>query len=286
MQPQPLTKTLGERFKPGRVALHLGLIAVLFIWTYPFLWMFSSTFRPSAEVYQAPLRLFSATPTLENFTRAWQAANFSQYLLNSAVVTTSTVVLTLFLTATAGFALGRRKFPGRLVFMGLVGATMFLPHGYTIIPIYDLINRLGLNNTLPGVILALTGTGFILYIFMFTAYFAGLPGELEESARLDGANIFQLFALVMLPLAKPIIATVIILEFLNTWSAFLIPLVLTLTRPELRVVGVGMYSFFGENPVDWTALAAAASISLVPVIAVFVLLQHYFVEGIAGAIKS
>lgn len=272
--------------KPWRVVLHLSLIALLVLWVYPFIWMLASAFRPSTEVYQEPLRLFSATPTFEHFERAWASANFSRYLLNSVVVTVTTVLLTLFLCATAGFALGRRAFPGRAVLLGLIGATMFLPHGYTIIPVFDLITRMGLNNTLQGVIVALTGTGFILYIFMFTAYFAGLPGELEEAARVDGANVFQLFWMVMLPLAKPIVATVAIFEFMQTWNAFLVPLVLTLTRPDLRVVGVGMYSFFGENQVDWTALAAAASISLLPIIVVFLLFQRYFVEGVAGAIKS
>lgn len=274
------------RVKPWKVLLHICFIALLFLWIYPFLWMAASAFRPSAEVYQEPLRLLSPTPTTEHFARAWGAANFSRYLLNSLVVTVSTVVLTLLFAGTAGYALGRRSFAGRKPLMALIGATMFLPHGYTIIPVFDLVTRLGMNNTLQGVILALTGTGFILYIFMFTAYFAGLPREMEEAAVMDGANVFQVFFRVMLPLAGPIIATVAIFEFMQTWNAFLIPLVLTLTRPDLRVVGVGMYSFFGENQVDWTALAAAATISLLPIIIVFLLFQRYFVEGVAGAVKS
>lgn len=274
------------RVKPWKLLLHVCFIALLFLWIYPFLWMAASAFRPSAEVYQEPLRLLSPTPTTEHFGRAWEAANFSRYLLNSLVVTLSTVLLTLLFAGTAGYALGRRSFPGRRPLLALIGATMFLPHGYTIIPVFDLVTRLGMNNTLQGVVLALTGTGFILYIFMFTAYFAGLPREMEEAAVMDGANVFQVFFRVMLPLAGPIIATVAIFEFMQTWNAFLIPLVLTLTRPDLRVVGVGMYSFFGENQVDWTALAAAATISLLPIIIVFLLFQRYFVEGVAGAVKS
>ncbi|BDP44316.1 sugar ABC transporter permease (plasmid) [Deinococcus aetherius] len=273
-------------FNPWRLLLHVSFIAVLLLWVSPFVWMLASTFRPAVEAQRAPLALFSATPTLENLQRAWELGNFSRYFLNSLVVSLSTVVIVTLVTALAGFALGRRTFPGRLPLLALLGATLFLPQGYTVIPIYDLVGRLGLNNTLGGVTLALTGTGFVLYVFMFTAYFASLPRELEEAALVDGTNIFQMFLYVMLPLARPIIATVAILEFISSWNAFLLPLVLTFTRPELRTLGVGIYSFFGENPVDWTALAAAATLCLLPVILVFVLFQRAFVEGVAGAVKS
>jgi ABC-type glycerol-3-phosphate transport system permease component len=275
-----------RRVQPARILQHGVLIVLALVWVYPFIWMFASAFRPAAEVVRDPLALVSPTPTFENITRAWESANFSRYFVNSVLVTIFDVIVTLFITTTAGFALGRRTFPGRLPLMALIGATVFLPESYTIIPIYDLVSRAGLNNSLPGVVLALTGTSFVVYLFMFTAYFSGLPRELEEAARVDGANIFQLFLLVMLPLARPIIATVAIFQFMRSWNAFLIPLVLTLTRPDLRVLGVGMYSFFGENPVDWTALAAAATISLTPIIIVFLLFQRYFVEGVAGAVKS
>lgn len=275
-----------RQIHPWRFALHLILLGVLALWVYPFMWMLVTALRPAAEVAQDPLQLFPETFTFENFQRAWAAANFSRYLLNSVIVTLSSVALTVMLTALAGYALGRRSFPGRVPLLALLGMTIFLPHGYTVIPVYDLVTRLGLNNTLQGVILALSGTGFILYIFMFTAYFAGLPKEVEEAAVIDGANVLQVFFQVMLPLAGPIIATVAILEFMNSWNAFLYPLVLTLTRPDLRVLGVGMYSFFGEYGVDITGLMAAATISLIPVIAVFMLFQRYFVEGVAGAVKS
>lgn len=281
--PKPSTRW---RVKPWRVLLYAALTVSALLWVYPFVWMLATAFKPSAEAAADPLRLIPLQPTLENFARAWSQANFSRYLLNSTLVTLGSVTLTLFLTATAGFALGRRSFPGRAFILGVLGATLFLPSGYTIIPIFDLINRIGLNNTLLGIIVASAGTGFVIHVFLFTAYFAGLPRELEEAALVDGASIHQIFWRVMLPLAGPVVATVAIFEFMQTWNAFLIPLVLTLTRPDLRVLGVGMYSFFGENSVDTTGLMAAACISLIPIILVFLFLQRYFVEGVAGAVKS
>ena len=132
-----------------------------------------------------------------------------------------------------------------------------MPKGYTIIPIYTLINSLGLNNTLAGVILAEAGGAHVLFILLFTAYFRGLPKELEEAAQIDGAGFLRTFAQVMMPLAKPIIATTGIMQFMYTWNSFLIPLVFTLSKPELRTLGVGMYQFVGEHSVDWTGAAAA-----------------------------
>lgn len=271
--------------RPSLIALHLFLIAVLVAWLYPFVWIFGTSFKPQEEVFSRPLALLPSTPTLENFARAWDKANFSTYFLNTVIVTGATTLIVLAVTALAGFALGRRAFRGRAAVMGILGVSIFLPQGYTIIPVYDLINRLGLNNTLTGVVLASAGAGFIIYTFMFTAYFAGLPREIEEAAIVDGVNVFQLFFQVMLPLARPVLASVAILEFLQIWNSFLIPLTLTLSAPDKRVLGVGMYAFFGQSGLDWTGLAAAATISLVPVVLVFLALQRYFVEGVAGAVK-
>ncbi|MQA06911.1 MAG: ABC transporter permease subunit, partial [Streptosporangiales bacterium] len=121
---------------------------------------------------------------------------------------------------------------------------------------------------------------------LFMGYFAAVPKELEESAILDGAGHIRMYWQIMLPLAKPVIGTVAIFNFIGTWNSFLIPLVLTLTRPELRTLGVGIYSFSGEFGTDWTGLAAGSVITIVPIIVVFLWLQRYFIEGLAGSVKG
>jgi len=132
----------------------------------------------------------------------------------------------------------------------------------------------------------LSGGAHVASILLYLGYFRQLPRELEESAVIDGAGFLSVFGRIMLPLANPVTATVTLLTFLGTWNAFFLPLVFTFSRPDLRTLSVGMLAFVGENSTDWSGMAAAATISLLPVVALFVLLQRYFVEGIAGAIKS
>jgi multiple sugar transport system permease protein len=192
----------------------------------------------------------------------------------------------LFLTSTCGYVFGRYNFPGKKIIIALLVATIFINNGYIVIPVFDLMKRLGLLNTLTAVILVEAGGGQVLFVLMFMGFFAGLPVELEESARIDGAGFFKVFTRIMLPLSTPIIATVSIFQFMNTWNAFFNPLIFTLGRPELRTLGVGMFSFIGENSFDWTGATAAASISLIPVIIVFLSFQKLFINGVVGAIKG
>jgi raffinose/stachyose/melibiose transport system permease protein len=124
-----------------------------------------------------------------------------------------------------------------------------------------------------------------VYILLFAGFFSQLPSELHEAAVIDGAGFVRIFAQIMLPLAGPVIATTVILQFMASWNSFFLPLVLTLSRPELRTLGVGMFAFQGEYFSDWSGMAAAATLALLPIIGVFLLLQRHFVEGIAGAVK-
>ncbi|WP_226527237.1 carbohydrate ABC transporter permease [Metabacillus niabensis] len=272
--------------KIGIPFVHLLLLGFGVIWIYPFIWMVTASFKTNSEYISGGLSLLPEKFQFENYIRAWTTANFSTYFINTVIITVSVVIIVIVLCAMTGYALGRYEFPGRKFMLIAIAATMFLPKGYTIIPMYTLVNSLGLNNTLAGVILAESGGAHILFILLFTAHFRGIPKELEEAAEIDGAGFFRTFVKVMLPLSKPIVATTGILQFMWAWNSFLIPLVFTLNKPELRTLGVGMYQFVGENSIDWTGAAAAASISLIPVIIVFILFQRYFVEGIAGAVKG
>jgi raffinose/stachyose/melibiose transport system permease protein len=182
--------------------------------------------------------------------------------------------------------LGTKSFIGKKVIIGMLAGLVFLPQGYTIIPVFDLITFLHLDGSLLGIILAESGSAHIIMILLFTGYFRQMPRELEESAVLDGASFPRIFWQIMLPLAKPVIATTIILQFIASWNDFLVPLVLTLSRPELRTLAVGVYSFQGDNFTSWTDMSAASTISLLPVIVVFLFLQRYFIEGMAGAVKQ
>ena len=261
------------------------LLPIGFGWIYPFLWMVSAGFKSSNEIFSGLGRIPN-DPQPGNFSRAWTDANIGQYFLNTVIVTVGSIAIVLVTVSMMGYVLGRHQFPGKKLVIVLFAVTVFLPEGYTIIPIFELVNRLGLANSLAGVTLAQAGGAHVVMVLLFAGYFAQLPNELEEAAVIDGAGFLRVFWEIMLPLAKPIVATTIILQFMHSWNAFLQPLVLTLARPDLRTLAVGIYAFQGEFYTDWSGMAAAATISLAPIVIVFLFLQRYFVEGIAGAVKT
>ena len=248
--------------------------------------MVSAALKTNDEIFRAGTNLFPKALIVENFERAWVQANISQYFINTVIIAVGSVLLVLVTTSMMGYVLGRYRFPGRRLVVSIFVATVFLPKGYTIIPVFDLIHSLGLNGTLTGVILAQSGGAHVIFILLFAGYFGQLPKELEEAAIVDGAGFLRVFLQIMLPLAKPVIATVVIMQLIASWNDFLLPLVLTLPTPELRTLSVGMYAFRGEYFIDWSGMAAAATISIIPIILVFLAMQRYFIEGIAGAVKS
>jgi ABC-type glycerol-3-phosphate transport system permease component len=261
------------------------LLGVCAIWVYPLLWMVAASLRDNASVFTG-VGLLTDVLHLENYWRAWHDAHMGDYFLNTVIVTAASIVITVTAVAMMGYVLGRYKFRGKWLVVAVFAIVIFLPDGYTIIPVVDLINRLQLGSSLWGLILAESGGAHVVATLLFAGYFSRLPKELGEAAMIDGAGFVRTFAQVYLPLAKPVVAVAVILQFLHSWNDFLLPLVLTLTRPELRTLSVGMYAFQGEEFTDWSGMMAAATIGLLPIIVLFLFLQRYFVEGVAGAVKE
>ena len=282
------TRTQHRLFSATNVRLALTTIIltlIAFLWIYPFLWMVSAALKSTTEIFSG-LGLVPQQFHWDNFARAWTQAHIGKYFFNTVIITVASIAIVVVSSSMIGYALGRYSFPGKKIIIGLFIAHVFLPEGYTIIPVFALINKLGLGNSLLGVILGESGSAHIVQILLFTGYFSQLPKELEEAAIMDGAGFFRIFARVMLPLTKPVIATAVILQFMQSWNDFFLPLVLTLSRPDLRTLAVGMFAFQGEYFTDWSGMAAAATISLLPIIIIFLFLQRYFVEGVTGAIKQ
>ena len=214
-----------------------------------------------------------------------ERGRIASYFVNSVLITAGTVLLVVVRSALAGYVLGRYDFPGKKLLIGVFLVTFFLPEGYTIIPVTQLTDQLGLLNTHAGVILGLGAGGQIASTLLYAGYFRGLPKELEESAKLDGAGPFRTFFQIMMPMAWPITATVVILTFLFAWNTYLLPLVFTLSEPDLRTLAIGMTVFVGEYGHDWSGMAAAAVISLSRSSCV----RHppaQVVDSIAGAVNS
>lgn len=270
----------------GKMVLYAVLSVLAFFWIYPFLWMVSASFKTQSEFFASSISIIPKSLTLDNFIRAWNNANFGVYFKNSIVVTVAVVFIVLMTTSLAGYVLGRYVFIGKKVILGIFMASITIPLVFTIIPVYELLKQIGLSKSLFGLILAESGGGHVVFLMLFSGFYASIPKEMEEAGTIDGCSFPQIYASIMLPLAKPIMVTVVIMQFIWTWNSFLLPLTITLNNPSMRTLAVGLYALRGENVVDWTGIAAGASIAVVPVIIVFICCQRYFVEGMAGAVKS
>ena len=282
----PRYLVFGDR-KPTRgVALTSLLLAALCcLWIYPFLWMISTSLKTTAEIFMGT-GLIPETPVLENYARAWTDAHMGRYFINTVLVTIGSLILVTFCTSLLGYVLGRYSFRGKSLLIAAFVATVFVPQGFTIIPIFEMLGFFNLSTSLWGLTLATSGHAMAIYVLLFAGYFRQLPDELEDAAIMDGVGFFKIFWYVMLPLARPIAVTVIIMQVLHAWNDFLLPLVITLANPAIRTLSVGIYAFKGEQSIDWSGMAAASTISVVPIVLLFVLLQRYFINGLAGAVKG
>jgi raffinose/stachyose/melibiose transport system permease protein len=274
-----------RRARP-RVFTHAVLLVVGFFWVYPLLWAIAGSLKTDTGFIGSGLSLIPHGTHWHNYVHAWNGANFSDYFANSVIITSCTVFFTLLFSSMAGYALARTSFPGRKVLLGVILVTFFLPRGYTIVPVYDTINRLGLLNTVWSVVLVQVASGMVFNTFLFMGYFRTVAKEIEEAARVDGAGYHQTYLYVILPLARPMLATLGLFAFIQSWNDFMTPLVFTLGQPHLRTVSVGLYAFISQTSTDWTALAAASVISLAPIMIVFIVAQRHIVAAIAGAVKG
>lgn len=276
----------GQRRPSLKIVLtSLALALLCCIWVYPFLWMISTSLKTTAEIFSGT-GLIPESPILSNYARAWTEAHMGQYFLNTLVVTVGSLLIVTVCASLLGYVLGRYDFPGKTAVIVAFVGTVFIPQGFTIIPIFEMLSFLRLSHNLFGLTLATSGHAMAIYVLLFAGYFKQLPDELEEAAVMDGVSFLRIFWYVMMPLARPIVITVVIMQVLHAWNDFLLPLVITLANPSIRTLSVGIYAFKGEQSIDWSGMAAASTISVVPVVILFILLQRYFINGLAGAVKG
>ncbi|MDR1901782.1 MAG: carbohydrate ABC transporter permease [Treponema sp.] len=268
------------------LVLNLLLLSVACIWIYPFFWTIGSAFKEPADFFKDRLAIIPEHPTIENYIRIWKTAHFDTYFINTVIVVVCVVFLVLTMSCMAGYVIGRYRFMGKNGILMVFVASMMLPLVSTIIPTYQIIKSIGLVGTKTGLVLAQSGGAHVVFVMLFSGFFRQIPKEMEEAALMDGCGFFRTFIKVMAPLAQPISVTTIIMESIWSWNAFLLPLVLTLNNPAARTLAVGLYSFKGENTVDWTGISAGGVFAIVPIVILFLFLQKYFVNGVAGAVKT
>jgi multiple sugar transport system permease protein len=263
----------------GRIAVYVLLFLGLIVLVGPFIWMVLGSFKPRGEFLQIPPTWLPEQPTLDNYNRLVERLDFPRYFFNSTVVAGVVTVANLIFAPMLGFALAKLEFAGKGVLMGLVIATLMLPAAATLIPLFVLMSSFDLVNTYPGLVLPFLAGPF--GVFLTRQFFLGLPDELLEAARIDGAGEFRTFFQIAMPLAAPVLATLGILTFLGSWNGFLYPLVMA-TSPEMYTLPVALATFAtGQFQADHGMLMAGSVILVLPVLIVFVLLQRWITEGIA-----
>lgn len=261
---------------PGTVLLYAALTVTALVWMAPLLWMISTSFKPEADILTS-IALIPENPTLVHYTKVLKTAQMGRWFLNSAIVTLLTTTLVLVVDAMAGYAFARINFPGRNVLFVLVVSTLMVPQQVLLVPLYVLLVRLGMLNSYAG--LAFPRVGLALGVFLMCQFFKGLPKELDEAARLDGCSRWSMFWRISLPLARPVAAALAIFTFLGSWNDFLWPLVAT-TKESRFTLTVGLANFAGTFQTEYGSLMAAACMTSLPMLVVFLLLQRQFVRGI------
>lgn len=241
----------------------------------PFFWMISSAFKPESEILKLPPTLIPKDPTLENFINLFTELNFLVYLRNTLIIVIFSFVGLLF-NAMAGYGFAKYNFKGKNNLFYLVLATMMIPGQVTMIPIYLLLNQMGLTNTMAGIILP--GLAVAFSIFLFRQFMETIPIDLIEAARLDGAGEFYIFFRLIIPIAKPIFAVQGILTFIGAWNSFLWPLIIA-NSEKLYTLSVGLSLLQGQYANNFALQMAGAAFMVVPIIIIFAFFQKYIVEG-------
>lgn len=274
----------------GDRAVGLTSQTVLVIWTVlvvaPLLWTVMSSFKTTEEIFASPFALPTSLQ-LENYVNAWTLAGIGSYFVNSVLVVTASLALTMVLGAMSAYVLARFPFPGRGAVRTLVVAGLTFPIFLAVVPLFFILQQAGLLNTLPGLVAAYTAYAYPFTVFFLVSFFEELPAEISEAAAIDGASEWRTFFQVMLPMARPGMAAVAILNFVGLWNQFLLPVVLN-TNQSNYVLTQGMASFASQAgySVDFGALFAGAVTTIVPVLAVYLVFQRRLQGSVVqGSVK-
>jgi multiple sugar transport system permease protein len=277
-------RSLGKHFRT--LMLYLVIANGALVMVLPFLYMVSTSLKPHAYSIQFDPGLIPTDPSIQNYTEAWRSSNFQLYFKNSLVVALASVFLVVLISAMMAYAFARLTFPGREFIFYTILLVLMVPNVVGLIPQFLLAKAFGLRNSLPGLIIFYVAGMVPFNTFLLRGFFETLPRELEDAVLIDGGNYFTIFFRMILPLSKPALATVAIFSFLGFWDEFILALTF-IDDASIRTLPVAIAMFHGQHGTDWGLVFAASLIAVVPVIAVFVSLQRYFVGGLtAGAFKG
>jgi sn-glycerol 3-phosphate transport system permease protein len=259
----------------------LALLAISLLVALPFLWMLSTSLKPDLRaVYQFPPEWIPREPAWDNYLRAWRAAPFGRYMLNSTIVAVGVMVLQVVNGCLAAYVFSRIRFPGRELLFLLFLAVLMIPTQVTVVPNYIILSRLGWLDTYWALIIPFAATAF--GTFLIRQSFLGIPQDLVDAALIDGASHLTILRHIMIPLSKPMIITFALLSFNWRWNDYFWVLIMT-NSDRMRTLPVGIVAMRGgaEGGSNWHIIMAATIIVLLPILLLFIFAQRYFIEGIA-----
>lgn len=263
------------------VLTYIMLILIAIICAGPFIWLLAASFRSGQNIYD--ISLIPENPTVENYVGVWEFLSVPRYLLNTVIITVGSIVLDVILSALCAYPLACMRFKGKNVVLSLLLASMIIPAAAGMIINYLTISAMHLLDTLAGVILV--GSVKVFSIILMRQGYLGVPKDLIEAARIDGAGELRIWWQIMLPGIMPTISTVIIFDFISRWNEFLWPIIV-LQDPEKYPLAAALQYLNGSFNYKFGYIAAGAIISVIPVIIVFILCQKNYIEAVSGAVKG
>lgn len=284
------TAVYSTKTKIVRFLIFLFMTAVALLTLYPVLYVVFGAFKENGELLVGGSNIFPKVWIFDNFIQAWEEADFATYTLNSIYLAVGVMLLSLLISSMAGYVFSRRSFRGKELIYGLFVAFMFINVGsVSLRPLFELAIKLHMNTSLLSVILISAGGGQATYIFLVRGFMNSVPRELDEAAKIDGCSFFQTYWKVILPVLRPIMATVALLSFRGGWNEYILPLVFTMTNPGKRplTVGVTMLKNAGDGAAAWNIMFAGATIAIIPILLIYIFTSKYFIEGLTGgAVKG
>ena len=259
-------------------ARHGGIALAAAAFLFPFFWMVSNALRPDREVFAIPPRLLPSVVQWHNFVEAWQYLPFGRFFLNSAFVAASISAIVVCVSSLSAYAFARLKFPGRGGLFILYLATLMVPQAVIVIPLFLMMGAFGWIDTYQGLIVPVAFNSF--GTFLLRQFFLTIPQELEDAARIDGASHLRILLTIMVPLSLPALGLLALFTFTGQWNAFLWPLIVV-NGPEHATLPLGLTMFQGQQGTQWNYMMAGATISMIPGIALTILMHRTIFKGIA-----
>ena len=267
-----------KKSKIGTIATYIGLVLVTFITLLPLIWMLSASLKLEVDVFSVPIQWIPENPQWSNYTKIWDKIPLALFTFNSVKLTVIITLIQLVTSSFAAYGFAKCKFKGRDTLFLCYVATIAIPWQVYMLPQYVMMNKMHLIDTHLSIILLQSFTAF--GVFLIRQFYLSIPDELLEAARIDGLSEYGIYFRIVMPLTKPALATLTIFSSVNVWNDFMGPMIY-FNSTALKTIQLGIRMFIGQYSAEYGLIMAASVVSLIPVIAVFLAFQRFFIQGVA-----